>query len=117
MPEKPNKPISYFGPIFWIHLILIVLAYSSPFLVSWWLIILGILILWVQYYFAKGDLITQAQFGKDLEMTFYTPYIEKTGLKINRRLFLIFIRYIMPFIVLALATVWQVWLGNRPFWF
>ena len=117
MPNKSPKPISYFGPIFWIHLVLIILAYSSPFLVSLWVIGVGILLLWIQYYLAKGDLITQAQFGKDPEMTFYTPYLEKMGMKFNRSSFLIFIRYIMPLIILALALIWQVWLGNRPFWF
>ena len=115
MPNKSPKPTSYFGPILWIHLALIILAYSSPFLVSWWLITVGILILWIQYFMAKGDLITQAQFGKDPEMTFYTPYLEKIGLKFNRRGFLIFMRYIIPFIVLAVALIWQVGLGNRPF--
>jgi hypothetical protein len=117
MPNKSPKPISYFGPIFWLHLVLIILAYSSPFLISWWFITAGILVLWILYSVANGDIITQAQFGKDPEMTFYTPYLEKMGLKFNRRSFLIFIRYVMPFIVLAVALIWQVWLGNRPFWF
>lgn len=117
MTKKLSKPISYFGPIFWLHLILIILAYLSPFLVSWWLISIGILVLWIQYFLVKGDLITQAQFGKDPEMTFYTPYLEKMGFKFNRRSFLVFIRYIMPLIVLTVALIWQVWLGNRPFWF
>lgn len=97
-----------FGFTFYIHLILIIIAYSSPFLFNWKLIALGIIILFIEYFLFEGCILTNIQFGKkQKDLTFYTIYLELLGFKFNRKKLKFFIRYIMPFIVLAISLIWQ----------
>ncbi len=107
-----KKKENLFGFIFWLHLSLILIAYLSPFLFNYKLILTGIIILFLEYAIFQGCILTNAQFGKkDKNMTFYTIYLEMLGFHFNRKKLKFFIRYIMPFIVLALALIWQVMLG------
>jgi hypothetical protein len=107
-----------FGIVFWVHLVLIIIAYCSPFLFSWELISFGIIILWVEYIVFTGCPLTHAQIGKkDKEITFYTIYLEKMGFKFNREKIKNFFRNIVPLIILAIAIIWQVLFGNQPLLF
>lgn len=113
-----NKMKKDFGSIFWLHLALIILAYLSPFLINWKIILLGIILLWIEYAVFQGCPLTHAQIGKkDKEITFYTIYLEKMGFNFERKIVKNFFRNIMPFIVLAVAILWQVILGKNPLLF
>ena len=68
------KKESDFGLIFWIHLIIILIAYLSPFLFKWQIVIIGAILLYAQEILIDGCILTHARFGKDKDMTFYYPY-------------------------------------------
>jgi len=112
-----SKHIKFIGIIFWSHLILILIAYSSPFLFSWKLILLGVVVLLTQFVVLKKCILTTLQFGDKKYITFYTLYLEKLGLKFNRKKLYILMRYIMPFIVLLVALIWQILLKHKPIFF
>jgi len=94
-----------FGLIFWIHLILIVLVYTSPFLFNWRLMILFVFLYYLQIIIFNGCILTEKQFGKREYMTFYHYYFTKLGLKINKRFLYYLMRWIMPLIILSVSLV------------
>ena len=102
-----------FGLIFWIHLILILLVYVSPFLFSWKLILIGVLYIYFQEIFLKGCFLTYAQFGKDTDMTFYYRYLTLLGFKVNKKKLKFFMAWIMPWIILGIALIFQEVLGFK----
>jgi hypothetical protein len=114
---KKHQKTKLFGFTFYLHLALIILAYASPFLFNWKWIFIGIFTLFVEYWIFEGCILTNKQFGKDQSMTFYTIYLEMLGFKFDRMKFKFFIRYIMPFIVLTIAIIWQILLRKIPILF
>jgi len=106
--------IKYFGFIFWLHLICIIFAYFSPFLFNWKIIILAIVLLFIQYSVLGGCFLNKIQFDNTKNVTFLYPYLTMLGLKLNPDNFKIFIRYILPFILLFIAIIWQVVLRKVP---
>jgi len=100
-----------FGFVFFIHLILIILVYVSPFLFDWKLILMGVLYIYIQEIFLKGCFLTHLQFGKDKDMTFYYKYLTLLGFRINKKKLKFFMGRIMPLIILGVALVWQEVLG------
>lgn len=115
--KNMKKDVKYFGPIFWLHLILIVFAYLSPFLFDWKVIILVIVLLFIQYYLFGGCLLNKVQFDDTTDTVFLYPYLTMLGLKLDSYKFKIFIRYYLPFILLFIAIIWQVVLDRPPLLF
>jgi hypothetical protein len=109
-----TKDIKLFGFAFWLHLFLIVIAYSSPFLFSWKLILIGVFVLMLQFIVLRQCILTTLQFGEEKYITFYTIYLEKLGLKFKRKNLYILMRYIMPFVVLLVSLIWQITLKRQP---
>ena len=110
---------SDFGLLFWLHLSLILLAYSSWFLFSWQWIILGSIILWIQYWFFDGCVLSQIHFGKErAQFTFVAYYFEKINLNFDKNKLTFFIRHIIPFLLMFLAIIWQIIFNKKPliFW-
>ena len=112
-----KKEIKYFGFIFWLHLVLVLFAYLSPFLFSWKIIIVATILLSIQYYFAGGCILNKAQFDNTKDVVFLYPYLKMLGLKFSQYKLKIFIRYILPFILLFIAIIWQIFLNNSPLLF
>jgi len=101
--------------IFWFHLILIILAWTSPFWLNWkW--ITGLIILnYIQIIIFKGCVLTLAQFEKEgKQMTIYTYVLESLGFKVNRQKMKFIARYIMPIIIFLIAILWQILLNKNP---
>jgi len=108
------KQTKDFGFIFWVHLILILIAYSSPFLFRWQLILTGILLLFFQQMIFQGCLLTHAQLGKDPYMTFYYPYLTLLGFNINKKKLKFLMTWIIPILVLSFALIWQIIFNIKP---
>ena len=106
---------SDFGILFWIHLFLILLVHVSWLFFSWWLIIIGAILLWIQYGLAKGCILTQAQIGKkEGRFAFIAYYIDKFNLGISKAKITFFVRHIMPLIIISLALIWQISFDKTP---
>lgn len=109
-----QKQIKYFGLVFWVHLILILFAYLSPFLFSWKLILIGSIILFIQYSLIGGCFLNKIQFDKTKDVVFLFPYLKMIGINVDRYKFKIFIRYYLPFILFLIAIIWQILLNHNP---
>lgn len=99
---------------FWVHLALIIPAYSSPFLISWKLIILGVLILQIQYWIIGGCFLTHLEIGKDKNETFIWYYLKKIYPDLNSKTTKFFIRVILPIVLVLIGFVLQVGLKFKP---
>jgi hypothetical protein len=94
-----------FGLVFWLHLILIVFAYLSPFLFNFYIMIVLVLLYYLQIIIFNGCILTEKQFGKQDHMTFYYPYLIKLGFSVNKKFVYYLMRWIMPLIVLMVSLV------------
>ncbi|MFZ5954907.1 MAG: hypothetical protein ACOYT4_00620 [Nanoarchaeota archaeon] len=103
-----------FGFIFWVHLVLIITAYSSPFLFNWKLIFIGVVFLYLQQLIYHGCILTQIQFGKDPYMTFYYQYLVLLGINVDKKKLKFFMAWIMPVLVFLFALLWQIFLKMNP---
>ncbi len=61
--------------IAFLHLILIIIAQASPWLVPWWVIAPGTVVLSVQYLLIGGCVLTHDQFGKIPYNYFHYHYL------------------------------------------
>ena len=109
-----EKAIKYFGFIFWVHLILVLFAYLSPFLFRLKIIIFAIILLFLQFSLVGGCILSKVQFNNAKDTTFLYPYLTMLGLELNPRKFKKFTGYILPLIVLFIAVVWQITLNKPP---
>ena len=90
--------------IFWLHLIIILVIFSSPFWLSWKLIVIAIFIYYVQLLLFKNCILTTLQFQeKDRNTTFYSYYLEKLGFNVNKKKLRLFLDYILPWLILGAA--------------
>ena len=74
-----------FGLIFLLHLIIILLCLSSPFWLNWKIVLLGGLLLELQYAILGGCILSRFELGKDVPFWYY--YLSKMfpGVRFNLR--------------------------------
>jgi hypothetical protein len=108
---------SNFGLIFWLHLSLILVAYLSPILFNWRLILFVVFLYYMQQLIFNGCILTHSQFGKEQNMTFYYPYLKLIGFNPNKRNLKILMSWFMPMIILYLALFIQIGLEFSPLLF
>lgn len=89
-----------------LHVIVILLAYSAPFWLDWRLVAVGVVLNYIQIVIFKGCVLSLAQF-EDKKQTFHEWYLRKFGLKPNRNVLNFILRYIIPFVLLGIAIVYQ----------
>jgi hypothetical protein len=104
--------------IFWFHLLITVLSWMAPFLVSWPLVwvISGVLLL---QFWIFNDCLLNKQHGLDTgdEYTFYSYLFESVGINLPRKPLRIFVRRYLYVILAAVAWLWQAYLGHAPLLF
>jgi hypothetical protein len=105
---------SNFGFLFWIHLILIIIAYLSPVLFNYWIVLIGVIFLFLQTAIFKGCLLTHAQFGFDKDMTIYYHYLKLLGFNPDKKRLKFIMSRIMPLIVLLIALILQLVFRFKP---
>ncbi len=97
-----------FGIIFWIHLVLIVLAVFSPLYIDYKLIILVNVLLWLQYYILGNCFLTKKEFNtRDEDMTFWFYYLSKVFYSLDKKKTKFFVRVILPFLIMMIAIYLQ----------
>ncbi len=98
--------------IFSVHIILVILAWTSPFYLSWKIIALLIILNYVQILIFKGCILTNLQFknkiNKYTDMTMYSYSLELLGYKFNRKKIKFLSKYIFPVIIMGIALIWQI---------
>ncbi len=103
--------------VFWLHLALVLLALSGPFLFSWFLLIPAYGIVLIQFLFFRKCLMNKAHDLTDPDTTFYSYLFEKTGWRPDRKKVKLFVRRYLYLLLAAVAITWQVLLGQKPLLF
>jgi hypothetical protein len=101
-----------FGLIFWIHMFLNVIAYTSPFWLNWKFILVGVFLYYCQELIFRGCLLTRLEF-KGAEYSFWGYYLSKIGIYLSHKQVKYIIVYAMPIIIFLLALIWQVVLEHN----
>ncbi len=95
-----------FGFIFWLHFVSILAIWSSPFWLSWKLIVLGIGLYYLQLLLMGDCVLTKWQFSTtEREITFYSHVLEKMSFNFDRQRVRFVADYIMPWIILVIALI------------
>jgi len=89
-----------------IHIVLIILVYTSPWFLPWPYIVLIFLLYHLQLSIFKGCILSQAQF-KDKQGRFYFYYLKKVFPKLKSSTIDLAMDYIMPFLIIILAYIIQ----------
>ncbi len=112
MDKRPGD----FGLVFWVHLAFILFFFVSPFLVSWKIILLIILLFYLQLRVFGGCVLTQKQFGKGpgANTSFYHYYLVKLGCNVEKRKVNRFVNLCLVWIIFGIAFVWQIMLDKTP---
>lgn len=97
-----------------LHLLLIIVAWTSPWLAPWWVIVIGITLLTIQYRVCDGCVLTNVQFGKVPYNTFYYEYLVRIYPSLSRYSVWLFVRFIAPIGIILLAVVIQEFFGFAP---
>lgn len=103
-----------FGILFWIHLLLLVPAYFSPLFVDWKIIVLGAVVLQIQYWVLKGCILTHMEMGKDENKTFTWHYLQKIFPSLNPQKTKFVVRYVVPLFLVAAGILLQGVFGLKP---
>lgn len=101
---------------FWIHLIIVLILLSSWFLFSWYFVLVGIILLQIQFYIFGNCVLTKHEFG-DSEQACITYYLEKWRILKNTKNARLFVKYHIHIIVFLIAIIWQIFLGFSPLLF
>lgn len=89
-----------------IHLLVGLVAVTSPFWLDWKIILFGIILFYIQHFFYGRCLLTVLQFkNRDVDFTHYC--LSKLGLKIKRKSTYVFISYLVPPAILITALIFQ----------
>ncbi len=109
-----NQQIKEFGTIFWLHLLLIILIYLSPFLFKWGLVLLFVGLYYFQLLVFGDCILTKIQFKSQEKIVFYHYYLSKLGLNFSKRKINALVTYILPPIILLFTLFWQIILNKIP---
>jgi hypothetical protein len=98
--------------IFSLHLLIILGVLTSPFWLSWKIILIFIVLYYLQLFFFKNCILTSLQFGEvERDTTFYSYCLTKLGLKHNKKKLRLFLDYVLPWIILLVGIIFQRGLG------
>ena len=100
--------------IVWFHLIQIIFVWFTPVLLSWYIIVLFILLNYLQIALLGDCVLTRIQFGRKNRKAYYTFVLEKLGFKPDNKKVTFFVINVKPYILLVLSLIWQIVLKNKP---
>jgi len=88
---------------------IVIFMWSSPFYLSWKIILVFILLYYLQLFLFGDCILIKKQFNtKKREMTIYTQILENFGFKVNRKTLVFISDYVFPWIILIFALIWQI---------
>jgi hypothetical protein len=101
--------------VFWVHLLLIALAWTGPFLFRWQLLLPPYLFVILQFWFFKKCFMNDAhQLSEGDDTTLYSYAFEKMGWQVNRKRLKFLVRNVFYPFLAAFTLLWQLGLGFKP---
>ena len=106
-----------FGFIFWLHLAIILFFYLSPFLVDWKVIGILVALYFIQVTIFGNCYLNIIQWNdRRKEGSFHYHYLSKFGCDVDEGRTGFFFGYVIHWLVLGFALLWQVILGHGVLW-
>lgn len=97
------------GFFYWVHLIVIIFIWASPFWLNWKFILFFAFLYYIQLLIFGNCILTIKQFKtRDKEASFYAFTLKKLGFKVNQRFVARLVDYAFPGIILIIALFYQV---------
>jgi hypothetical protein len=106
-----------YGPIFWIHLVVISFCWLSPLLMSWQFVAIGVGLYYLQMLFIGACVFTILQYGNHMDArkrSFVTHYLGKLGFDFKNESVSWFHDTFVPVSILCLALVLQLGFDMAP---
>jgi len=104
-----------FGLFSWFHLAIVIGCYASPFLFSWVILTIALVLGYIQEFLFKGCVLTKLQFkNKKSKDTFHNFLFNKIGLNLNKEKVYFVSTWIIPGSLFVFSLLWQVVLGVSP---
>src|SRR3989344_3460540 len=95
--------------IFLLHLILILCIYLSPFILDWRIILVFVALYYIQLVVFGNCILTIWQFREEArDTTFYSHVFELLGFSPNKRTVRLVVDYVIPWAIVIIALLWQV---------
>jgi len=91
-----------------LHLIILLIAWSSPFWVPYYFVIIVILLYWAQLIVFGDCLLTKKQFEGTNNASFNHYLLSLIGININLEKTNFLATYILPLIIAIIAVAWQI---------
>ena len=105
---------SKFNLVFWIHLLVLILGWSGPFLIDWRVMVVAYMAVQVQFIFFKRCLMNKGhELEDDDDATFYSFLLELFGMKVPRKPIKLVVRNGLYIFLALLAFTWQYVLGHK----
>lgn len=116
MSDLSKSPIT--SAWFYFHLVVVILSWAGPFLVSWYILDPVYILVIVQFIIFDRCLVN-ARHGlhEGEDRTFYSELFESMGLKPKRRPLKIFVRRYLYILLSIAAILIQEGLHFKPLWF
>ena len=93
-----------------LHLLVIIIAYSSPFWLDWRLFFIGLALYYIQILIFKGCVLTWAQYGtfkESFSNRFFTKILGFLGFKTTKESIQYFLNYYLPLLLIITCIIWQ----------
>lgn len=103
--------MKHYGPLFWLHVLVILLLLSSWLFLPWWFIIIGVIMWHIQLWLLGGCFLSKWEFGQNTDCI--PHYLHMWGLKIDKRVLRYAIRYLVPVLIILASLLWQIVLHHN----
>ena len=85
-----------------IHILIIILAYISPFIFSWKIVLAGVIAFYIQKFLIGGCILTKKEFG-NFEDNYYYFALKKLGFDPDKKRLRFILDYVVPVSILSLS--------------
>ncbi len=89
-----------------LHVVVLLLWYTSPFYLPWYVVVLTVLAYYLQNIFLHKCILTMGQFG-NADDGFYYHYLIKAGFHPDEKKLNYFLDYVIPPVLIGFAFIYQ----------
>lgn len=103
--------------IFFLHAIITLAFTFMPLLFSWWINIIIYFIWEIHVIVFGGCVLTEFEYGKNSNTTFGEELLKKFNIKMSRKSYMIFSKYVQAPLCIVLSLILQKGFGFKPIFF
>lgn len=103
-----------FGVIFWLHLIFIVAAITSPLWLDWKMVLVGFVLLNIQWLVIGGCFLSFLETGWGKDNSFWHHYLSRIWPRLDKRMVKTITQFVLPPAVIIVAYLIQAKFSWQP---